>query len=367
MNYSNDIYVIDEKLPFKKKSTNFITTNLKNYDELKKIVATIKPDFIIAATEKAVLNAARLREDLGIWGESYETASLCTNKLKMKIRATELQIPITDYRYVDGGYLKLEDIEHYHTPIVVKSIDESGGRNTFYYEEKSELTKVLLDNQLIESFIDGYECSVEILVKNGDILFTNITTYTKKYTQNIVPASLPKNIEKDILTKAQTIVAGFGIRNSLCHVEFYINSDNVIFGEIAIRPPGGYIMNLLELSYNLNFWELFIEIQLNLNFSLAKDLGVKKYSAVWIIHPGFGQVKNITGWSGIQTLAGYVSGKLKLQVGDQTKERLGSGQDYGYAFFTAKRPEELIKYLESAEELLKVEISNAPTNTNSNQ
>lgn len=366
LDYSQSVFVIDEKFPFKKNPSNFYNVNLKDYHELKEIALTIKPDFIIAATEKAVLSAAKLRKDLGVWGETYDTASLCTNKLKMKIRANELQIPITEYRYVENGYLKLEDIKHYNTPVVIKSIDESGGRNTSYYEDKSKLTSILLENQLVESFIDGFECSVEILVKGGSIIFTNITTYAKKYTQNILPANLPIKTQESILTKVQSIITGFGIKNSLCHVEFYINNNDVIFGEIAIRPPGGYIMSLLELSYGENFWKYFIETQLNLKSSLTKNLQAKQYSAVWIIHPGFGLIKSISGWNKIQDLTGYSSGKLKLKAGDATKERLGSGQDYGYVFFTAKSPEELIKTLDSAEELLKVDITNASITANSN-
>ncbi|MCB0349254.1 MAG: ATP-grasp domain-containing protein, partial [Bdellovibrionales bacterium] len=281
-------------------------------------------------------------------------------------KAKSLQIPITKYKYIENGYINQSDIDTYKTPIVVKSINESGGRNTSYYEDKTSLSTLLLKNQIIESYVNGTEYSVEMLVQNGKIIFSNITMYNKKYTQNILPATLPERIKKTILDYSTKIVDGFGIKNSLCHAEFYVHGDAITFGEIAIRPPGGYIMNLLEMTYKSNFWKLFIEIQTMQAITppISKN---PTYSAVWIIHPGQGRVNKIEGWESIQSTKGYAGGRLKIHPGDICKMRLGSGQDYGYIFFTDKCPESLIKRIETAEELLKVDIDNDPNSLHLNK
>ncbi len=351
------VYVIDENIPAKF-HPNFFKIHAKDYQKIETIANDIIPDAVIASSEKSVLTAARLRKKFDLFGESLETAILCTNKLKMKERATELGIPITKYQYIKNGIIQASDIEEFRLPIVIKSLDESGGRNTEYILDPTTLYSRYIENQLLESFVTGFECSVETIVQNGKIIFTNITTYTKKYSQNILPSSLGNEIEARVRKYNQIVIEGFGIKNSLCHAEFYIDKEAITFGEIAIRPPGGYIMHLLELSYGKDFWQIYSDLLLGKDVSKDLDVPHNNYSAVWIIHPGEGKVKFISGWDKITQLKYFAGGKLKLKVGDICQKRLGSGQDYGYIFFVAKSPELLIKQLESAENLLQIGIEN---------
>lgn len=339
----------------KTSNPNFISSDIKDHKNIEDIVRQHRPEYIIAGTEKSVATAARLRDIFDLPGENYDVAKICTNKLEMKAKATELKIPITKYLYIKKGTIPVEQIKDFKYPIVIKSLHESGGRNTVYIKDKNELKNYECNNQLVESYLSGFECSVESLVQNGSILFTNITSYFEKYKKNIIPASFQKNLEEKLLDLNKKIIAGFNVQNSICHTEFYIFENEITFGEIAIRPPGGYIMQLLELTYNVSFWDFFIDLQVGKHIELLPKSPLQ-YSAVSIIHPGRGRVKSIAGWEEVTQLSTFKEGKLKITTNSVIQERLGSGQDCGYIFFASKNIDHLRQQLQIADSLLSIKI-----------
>jgi hypothetical protein len=50
------------------------------------------------------------------------------------------------------------------------------------------------------------------------------------------------------------ILLEFGIDRGMTHAEFYITSNSPVFGELAIRPFGGYYMPLITKVYGFDAW-----------------------------------------------------------------------------------------------------------------
>src|SRR5690606_29085904 len=112
------------------------------------------------------------------------------------------------------------------------------------------------------------------------------------------------------------------------HLEMYLTEVGPIFGEIALRPPGGYIMDLMSLSYGFDAWDAFARVELDLPFNPPR--GKPTYSAAIVLHPGEGRVKTTFDVQALRRQPDVARANLKIAPGDTVGARLGVGSDVGY-------------------------------------
>ena len=58
-----------------------------------------------------------------------------------------------------------------------------------------------------------------------------------------------RHLKSKILKINDEVIKKFGVDRGMTHAEFYLTDHGPVFGEIAIRPPGGYYMELIEKVY----------------------------------------------------------------------------------------------------------------------
>lgn len=241
--------------------------------------------------------------------------------------------------------------------MVVKSRVGSGGRGLVWVDQDPEkLRHLLTDDVIIESPIKGTEGSVESLIQDGRVLFTNITRYTKVGTENRVPGDYPQEIQRDILELNQRVLSEIGIQWGLTHLEFYHTEANqILFGEVALRPPGGYIMQAMELAYDYDFWRAFVEIELGQSVT-PPSVQAMAFAASVIFHPGEkSKITRIEGKAEAKALASMVKVRIKVKVGDSVKNRTSVGEDVGYALLKHEDPDQLTKDLEALHQTLHID------------
>ncbi|MGD9661745.1 MAG: acetyl-CoA carboxylase biotin carboxylase subunit family protein [Porticoccaceae bacterium] len=104
---------------------------------------------------------------------------------------------------------------------------------------------------LMESHLDGWEFAVEAWVHNGKICFLNISEYVTLGYSVYVPAS--PELEKyrpQITEQIEKLIKTFDIEFGMIHPEYFVTSDGeMYFGEVAYRPPGFKVFELLERVY----------------------------------------------------------------------------------------------------------------------
>ena len=104
---------------------------------------------------------------------------------------------------------------------------------------------------LMESHLDGWEFAVEAWVHNGKICFLNISEYVTLGYSVYVPAS--PELEKyrsQITDQIKKLIKTFDIEFGMIHPEYFVTSDGeMYFGEVAYRPPGFKVFELLERVY----------------------------------------------------------------------------------------------------------------------
>lgn len=113
---------------------------------------------------------------------------------------------------------------------------------------------------LAESHLSGREFSCEAFIHKGKIRFLNITEYVKLGYSNFVPEGSFLESKRPIIhKKMQQLVDIFGIEYGMIHPEWFLTeNDELGFGEVACRIPGGHILELVSQAYDFDALAAFV-------------------------------------------------------------------------------------------------------------
>jgi hypothetical protein len=144
-------------------------------------------------------------------------------------------------------------------PIHLKAFDKAGCLGHRVIRTPDEVDTIPEEEfpVLMESHLDGWEFAVEAWIYNGKIAFLNISEYVTLGYSVFVPAS--PELEKyrpQIVAQIEKLIKAFDIDFGLIHPEYFVTSDNeMYFGEVAYRPPGFKVFELLERVYGFNAYQ----------------------------------------------------------------------------------------------------------------
>ena len=161
---------------------------------------------------------------------------------------------------VNQALLKLDGDPN--DPIHLKAFDKAGCLGHRVIRTVEDVDSVT-DNEfpaLLESHLDGWEFAVEAWIWKGKVRFLNISEYVHLGYSVHVPASpeleayRPK-VEQEIEKLIETFDIDFGF----IHPEYFVTSDgHMYFGEVAYRPPGFKVFELLERVYGFNAYQAMV-------------------------------------------------------------------------------------------------------------
>ena len=306
-------------------------------------------DAVIPLTERSIPVAKKILENSLSKKSDLKKFELCHDKLEMKNHAKKHHIPITDFALVDESTQASELAQKFGFPIVLKERDSSGSRGLLIVNSLEELAQ-MKPNMLAEKYIEGKEYSIENFVCNGEILFSNITDYHRHHVCNIIPANLNEELKKKLLRFNSTIIKSVGLKNGIAHVEYYVTEGNILCGDIAIRPPGGYIMKLIEICYGFSPWKALIDIECGDKPEVNQK--PKGFSAAWILHPGAGLIKTDPDFNSLLSDFNLVDIQSGLKAGMQIKKREGSGEDFGRILLRSEDYKSLLQSIQKISEVV---------------
>lgn len=346
----------NKKIKNKLKALSVIVSNFPgNKEEVLEYDRSLKGiTHVIAGVESAVVPASQIRLIYKLKRNPHGNILKCTNKYLMKSFLSKHNIPMTKYLALKKIEESKEVIKSLGTPFVCKPRNSSGGRGISFIDNLDKISQDELKDIYFEKAINGTEGSVESLIKDGQIVFTNITEYQKSGFSNIVPASYSDDIKAKVLELNQRVLKALNLKWGLTHLEYYLTEDSILFGEVALRPPGGYIMEALSIAYDENFWDLYLCVELDLKLNLP--LALKCYTSSLVFHPGAGRVSRIDGIEQINRLESVEKFKLKLEIGQEIKFREGVGEDFGYALLKNKSQSDLLSDISRLDKFLVIDM-----------
>lgn len=310
---------------------------------------------VISCVESAVYPASLIRRPLQARLSKDSVILRCHDKLKMKQYLSEFEVPMTAFLPGESPETEEEIFERFGSPVVVKNRKLSGGRGMQVISTPEELKAYRSPDYILEAFVSATESSVESFIHNGQILFQNTTYYRTPGFTNLLPSPQPLETLTGILKLNESVLKSLGIQWGMSHLEVYNTANGPLFGEIALRPPGGYLMELLQYSYGFNAWDIFLSIELGEEVQIPAD--ILEWSASLILHPGEGQIKTVKGLDQVRRLESLKVLSLKKNLQKPLSVRKGVGEEVGHILLSHPDPSLLLQEVQACEREIHFEKS----------
>ncbi len=274
----------------------FIVVKGDDFKKTCEVVEKYSVDGIVtSATDKPLLMMSKIAEKYNFVFPSYLSIQKSINKYLMKEVFLKNNIPCA-YGMLIHNKNQIQEILKckFKLPVIIKPLDSSGSRGVIFcnsindvykaYDETKKYT--LLENILIEEYLEGNEISVESVTFNGK---TKIIQITDKITtrppynvemEQIQPSTIDENNRFIIEKLIVKIIINLGLDNCVSHAEFKITEEGPKIIEISARLGGDYITShLVPLSTGINIEGILLDIALNNEFniptSINKSAGIK--------------------------------------------------------------------------------------------
>lgn len=271
-----------------------------SYEETLKMVRGYNPLLVIPASEKGVILATRLADDLNLLGNSYKNIDSLTLKDKMQEKIAE-----SGLRHIRGQVITSVEqaIEYYDSEgleeVVVKPTYSAGSVGMKICLNRQELIDHLtelflreniygdeLEEFVVQERIKGDEYIVNTVSCDGVHRVTTMWKYHKimssdglyiyDYMETINDLGLG---ESDIVEYAYNVADALEIKYGAVHGEFMVDDNGPVLIEVNCRPMGGNMpIKFLDLISGQHETDSILDSYLNPeNFEFERRRGYKLY------------------------------------------------------------------------------------------
>ena len=213
---------------------------------------------------------------------------------------------------------------------------------------------------LIESHLDGWEFAVEAWIHNGKIRFLNISEYVSLGYSVFVPASPQLEQHRAAITQQiEKLIKVFDIEFGLIHPEYFLTSDGeMYFGEVAYRPPGFKVFELLERVYGFNAYQGMIlafdpkATEEEITAFFPKEVqDADGYAGCFGVYPRRRVVNRLEIPEETEDHPYFESHELTPPMEETVTKRTAFGTHWGLIYFKGEDADEMFKLLKRQEEL----------------
>ena len=276
-------------------------------------------DRVSCLWEPGVELAAAIREALGVPGQSREQARRFRNKELMKQALGAAGVRVPRHRAATSASQVREGAEAVGFPCIIKPIAGAGSQDTFRCDSMAEVDAALaqlghIAEVSVEEFIDGEEFTYDTICANGRIEYFHIGYYrprplVARTVEWISPQTLSyRHVDDPAVAggraMGEQVLRALGFQTGFTHMEWYRKSDGeVVFGEVAARPPGARTVDLMNFSADADLFTGWAEAELHGTFSLEIE---RKYNCACITKraQGQGRIRAIEGMDRVRARCG---------------------------------------------------------------
>jgi len=243
----------------------------KQQNEITPISAVLTVGTDASMTVAAVANA------LNLPGIKFEDAEAATNKIKMRMRFKEHNVPSPAFLPVWSLSDAKKAAKILGFPLVIKPSDNMGARGVMKIENANQISDAFKfaksaspsGELIIEQFMEGPELSIDAIIYNGEITITGVADRIIEFppyfieTGHTMPSSLPPDVINAACDVMKQGIKALGIDIGAAKGDIKITKDGPMIGELAARLSGGFMSAYTyPLSTGVDLMKAAIEVAL---------------------------------------------------------------------------------------------------------
>ncbi|GGQ69994.1 ATP-grasp domain-containing protein [Couchioplanes azureus] len=307
-----------------------------------------RPDGVLPFTEWNVTGAALLQDRLGLPGPSLHAATVSRNKALQRGLFAAAGIRQPEYVVTDDP-AAVRDWVATRLPVVVKPLSSAGSAGVELVADLDAFLDVAARRGgrapvLVETAVEGPEYSWEALVSDGRVWLANTTAKETTEAPSFVEVAHRTGVRLDAGTAAQAdefcaaVLEALGMRSGVVHLEYRLAADGPTLMEVAVRTPGDYLMDLLGLTYGIDWFEMAVRLAMSMPLP-EPPTGPVGYAASYLPVAPPGVVVAVDGLDEVRAHPSVVTAGLWKQPGDVVPPTPSSADRFGHVVVRADTPE----------------------------
>ncbi len=328
-------------------------------------VADRVPDGVVSFAEPHVLAGALAQERLGLPGPSLHAAVISRNKALQRAVFAAHGVPQPEHLLVpDVAEARTWMLER--LPVVVKPLTRAGSEGVELVRTAEESAEIVARRTcegkvLVEEAVQGPEFSVEALVRDGEVLFENVTAkettpppYFVELTHRCAHRFEDDELAARVDALTQGVLNAIGMRTGLVHLEFKVGRNGPALMDIAVRTPGDYLPDAVGLAYGFDLYEAVIRLALGLPVDELIRTDPVSWPATHFPTAAPGTITAISGAEEILAHPSVVRVRLRKKPGDTVLPLTSSSRRMGHVLVEAPSPTEREDALKHVRETLNI-------------
>ncbi len=348
-------------------------------DEFYHVHRDLDPAAVVPLTEYATPFAARLAERYGLPGAGFGAARILRDKgvLRQVSRAAGIANP--ESSRVESPADVRAFMARYPGKVVLKPANRQASVGTQVIEDPAEVDQawancVVQDEgiyvpdramelrMLAERFVEGAEYSVEMLLREGEPLFANVTGKRlfpgprPVELAHIVPADIPDELTALLNEETRRLTGAAGFRTGIVHCEWIVSGGVPYLVECAGRFAGDGIIELIQRAYPVELNRAYFSVMKDEPVSDELPRRASGGAAVRFVSIEPGVIEDVRGVDKASQADGVFLCDVGVSAGDRFDGLRSSWDRVGDLMVTAGSPAEASRLAEEAVAMIEIDV-----------
>lgn len=352
-----------------KNADRIIDVDINQYETIKEVVFKLNKENkivgIFSFREFALLNTAKLIEELKLYGNNVSAVESCIDKFKTRTLLKEAGLLGPKFTIFDTMQNVNKFLDNIEGEVIIKPNNLAGSMGITKVKQKKDVPIILNNIKkkypnstiMLEEFIRGKEISIEAIIYRGDVHILGITEkllYEGTFIESghISPYmgnEMSITQYKELVAK---VVTAMGITFGPLHIEGFHTNKGFIVGDVHTRYGGDNIPIITELAsgYDMTF-PIFAELS-GEKYEITQKWN--KFACIKFLNITPGTITKIIGVNKLKNMDGIIDININCSIGDKISKVKSNSDRHGWIIAQGNSRQELENILENALKTLKI-------------
>jgi biotin carboxylase len=349
-------------------------------------------DGVFTFSESGVMTTAAVAEALGLPGVGVDAARKSRNKLLMRQAYEQAGVPHPQYRLVTSVDEAKATAAEFGYPVVLKPTLGAASNYVFRIDDPAEMEQRYADaidgmqrmswylmeaegmdlgpyGLLVESFLDGHEHLFEALAWDDDVylgsVVDRVTAEGDTFDDDVHRA--PTRLSEQQMARIHQIVTDAahaqGLRRSVMHAEVRFHRDEPYVVEIAIRPGGGGLDLVAQVTADYSPIEAVMDVARGVKPRVRHYQPTGVYMMGTCLISNEGEVEHVTVPDEVTNSEHTLMAKITAQPGQYIRRPPNGNNILGFLIVTGTSDEDAQRRLEDFADMIDVKLAGQPPTT----